>query len=160
MSKRMSTAGLWCWLFLLTSLIPALVLAHCQVPCGIYDDAARIHRMYEDAITIEKGMAQITALAGKSDPQSANQLTRWIVTKEAHAGNIITTVAEYFLTQKVKPVAPGNEGYQQYLTKLADHHAVMAAAMKVKQNITPEYVTALREAIDRLVKHYEVVHSH
>ena len=34
-------------------LAPGLVLSHCQVPCGIYDDAARVVRMYEDATTIE-----------------------------------------------------------------------------------------------------------
>jgi nickel superoxide dismutase len=142
------------------SLLPHLAFGHCQVPCGIYDDAARVARMYEDAATIEKAMVQMADLAGKGDAQSANQLTRWINTKEAHASNIITTVAEYFLTQKVKPVAPGAEGYDAYLAKLADHHLVMAAAMKAKQNSDPEIVTKLRAALDALGKHYDLEHTH
>ncbi len=136
------------------AILPQSGFAHCQIPCGIYDDAARIERMYEDTATIEKGIKNIHELAGKSDAQSANQLTRWIMNKEEHATNIITTVAEYFLTQKVKPVAPGADGYDEYLQKLADHHRVMRTAMKAKQNADLKYVKELREAIDGLAKHY------
>ena len=70
------------------------------------------------------------------------------------SSNIITTVAEYFLTQKVKPVAPGADGYDEYLKKLADHHRVMRTAMKAKQNADLKYVKELREAIDGLAEHY------
>ena len=128
--------------------------AHCQVPCGIYDDPARIVRLHEDATTIAKAIAQINELAGKHDAQSLNQLTRWVTTKEAHASHIIAVVSEYFLTQKVKPVAAGADGYDDYLKKLADHHAVMVAAMKTKQKPEPATADALRHAIDALAKHY------
>jgi nickel superoxide dismutase len=142
-------------------LTPQTALSHCQVPCGIYDDAARIERMYEDATTIEKAIGQIIELTGKTDAQSANQLVRWVTTKEAHASNIITIVAEYFLTQKVKPVEPGAEGYEDYLKKLADHHRVMTAAMKAKQNADLQYVAALRSAIDALAQYYDMAgHDH
>ena len=30
------------------------VQAHCQIPCGIYDDAARVVEMLESAATVEK----------------------------------------------------------------------------------------------------------
>ncbi|MEN8007992.1 MAG: superoxide dismutase [Ni] [Candidatus Krumholzibacteriota bacterium] len=145
---------------LLMFLLPQLAAAHCQVPCGIYDDAARVTGMYEDAATIEKAMAQMKDLAGKTGAQSANQFTRWVITKETHASNIITTVAEYFLTQKVKPVAADNEGHAAYLAKLADHHQVMAAAMKAKQKSDPEVVATLRAALDRLGAHYDLEHTH
>ena len=72
--------------------------SHCQVPCGIYDDEARITQMAEDATTIGKAIDQIDALAGQDDAQSANQLTRWIMTKEAHASNIIAIVSEIPIT--------------------------------------------------------------
>ncbi|RME40670.1 MAG: superoxide dismutase [Planctomycetota bacterium] len=128
--------------------------AHCQMPCGIYDDPARIAQLREDAATIEKAVAQIRELAGKHDPQSLNQITRWINTKEQHASHIIEVVSEYFLTQKVKPKTPGSSEYESYLKKLADHHAVMVAAMKTKQTVDPEKVHALQHAIDALAKHY------
>ena len=146
--------------FITIAMLPQLVAAHCQVPCGIYDDAARFDRMYEDAATIEKAMAQMQDLAGKKDAQSANQLTRWVITKETHASNIISTVSEYFLTQKVKPVAADDEGHAAFLLKLEDHHRVMNAAMKAKQKSDPEVVGALREALDRMGKYYDLEHSH
>jgi nickel superoxide dismutase len=152
--------GMYILILFAFTLLPHLAFAHCQVPCGIYDDAARITRMYEDAATIEKAMTKMQDLAGKSDVQSANQFTRWIVAKENHASNIITTVAEYFLTQKVKPVAAESEGYDTYLAKLADHHLVMAAAMKAKQNSDPALVAKLRAALDAMGKHYDLGHHH
>lgn len=134
---------------------PKAAIAHCQVPCGIYDDKARIARLYEDTATIAKAITKINELAGKHDAQSLNQAARWIATKEAHASHMIEVVSEYFLTQKVKPVSPVADGYDTYLKKLADHHAVMVAAMKAKQNADPAYADRLHHAIDALAKHYE-----
>ena len=128
--------------------------AHCQVPCGIYDDAARIQHLREDATTIAKAIANINELAGRQDAHSLNQAVRWVATKEEHASDIIRTVSEYFLAQKVKPVAPGSDGHDEYLKKLADHHAVMVAAMKTKQSADPATVATLNKAIDKLATHY------
>lgn len=130
------------------------VRAHCQMPCGIYDDPARIAQLREDATTIAKAIAQINELADKHDAQTINQATRWIVTKEEHASHVITVVAEYFLTQRVKPVAPDADGYNEYLKTLSDHHAVMVAAMKTKQLADSSAAEALRRAIDRLAVYY------
>ena len=129
--------------------------AHCQVPCGIYDDPARITQLLEDASTIEKAIAQINTLAGAHEGTGMNQAIRWVTTKEAHATHIIDVVSEYFLTQKVKPVAPGKDNYEKYLKKLADHHAVMVAAMKCKQDAAPATVDTLRHAINELGHYYK-----
>jgi nickel superoxide dismutase len=137
------------------SVRPERADAHCQVPCGIYDDAARIARMYEDATTIEKAVAAIGELSGKHSAQAFNQAARWVSTKEDHASHIIEVVSQYFLTQKVKPAKPGSDEFGGYVKKLVDHHAVMAAAMKTKQNADPKYVAALRTAIDALAEHYK-----
>ncbi len=144
----------------LIAVAPVAASAHCQVPCGIYDDAARIARLYEDAATIEKAMIQMTELAGHVDAQGLNQFSRWVATKEQHAANVIAVMSEYFLAQKVKPVAAGDDGYEAYLAKLADHHAVMVAAMKCKQKAHTDYAETLRSAIDALAKHYDTEHLH
>lgn len=145
-------------LALVTLALPVAprVQAHCQVPCGIYDDQARVDQMNEDVETIRKAMSQMAELAGKSDAQSMNQLVRWITTKEQHASNIITIVSEYFLTQKLAPVTPEAEGHDIYLRKLADHHAVLRAAMKVKQNADPAFADTLHEALHDLARHYAI----
>ena len=134
---------------------PPSVEAHCQVPCGIYDDAARIARLNEDAATIAKAITQINQLAGKHESQAFNQASRWITTKEAHASHIIEVVSQYFLTQKVKPAPHGTPGHDAYLHKLGDHHAVMVAAMKTKQSTDGMNVVKLRSAIEQLATHYK-----
>ena len=133
------------------------VSGHCQVPCGIYDDEGRIKSMLEDTATITKAIDQLGALVDSHSVQDVNQAVRWINTKEEHASNIIETVSLYFLTQKVKEVASGAEGYQAYLKSLSDHHAVMRAAMKTKQTVDPAAAEALKSAIGKMAEHY---HTH
>ena len=78
-----------------------LVYPHCQVPCGIYDDAVRIVMVKEDFATISKAMSEIKSLSAKNDPLSFNQLNRWITTKEEHANSIQRVVSDYFLAQRL-----------------------------------------------------------
>lgn len=86
---------------LLFAIVVGIVNCHCQVPCGIYDDSARVAALYEDATTITKAMNEINIIHQKSELTALdyNQLVRWIQTKENHASNIITVSAEYFLVQ-------------------------------------------------------------
>ena len=55
--------------------LQAAVRTHCQVPCGIFDDPARVSELKEDAATIRKAMVQIAEL-GSGDAQSFNQVRR------------------------------------------------------------------------------------
>ena len=141
-----------------TALIPLLFSvsseaeAHCQVPCGIYDDGARFTGMREDVTTIEKATNEITALAGKTDAQSANQLGRWVTTKEEHASRIIEVISTYFLTQKIKPVAADDKAYTGYVQQLNAAHLVMRAAMKAKQTVSQDSVKGLSDAISAFEK--------
>ena len=47
----------------LLSLTGSKALAHCQIPCGIYDDPARFSLMAEHITTIEKAMKTIVDLS-------------------------------------------------------------------------------------------------
>ncbi len=129
-------------------VLPRPAPAHCQIPCGIYDDHARVQSMLEDAATVEKSAKLIAELAGKSDAQSQNQLVRWVMNKETHAQKIISTICDYFLTQRVKP------GQEDYSVRLVKHHAVIIAAMKAKQNADGENAKTLRESIEALSSYY------
>jgi nickel superoxide dismutase len=122
--------------------------AHCQIPCGIYDDHARVVSMLEDAATVEKSARLIAELSGKSDAQSRNQLVRWIMNKEKHAQKVIATIGDYFLTQRVKPTQ------EDYAKRLERHHAVILAAMKSKQNADVKYAKTLKETIEALSSYY------
>ena len=106
-------------IFLVLALFTILtkIYGHCQVPCGIYDDAVRIVQIEEDITTIRKAMNMINDLAGKSDAQSLNQISRWVTTKESHAQNAQETILNYFLAQRVKAKEKGNKDRQKYARK-------------------------------------------
>jgi len=143
-------------LILLTSLAvagsniftPSRLHAHCQVPCGIYDDHARVHAMLEDAATVAKATKLMNELAGKTDAQSQNQMVRWVMNKEKHAQNIISTISDYFLTQRVKA------SQKDYTQRLVKHHAVIVAAMKAKQNADGKFAEELTKSIKALAGYY------
>jgi nickel superoxide dismutase len=123
--------------------------AHCQVPCGVYGDSARFTQMLEDQTTIAKAIAQINDLVGKKDGKSANQLARWVSTKEDHANKIQKIIAEYFLTQRIKSSS------DNYADLLKGAHSVMVAAMKCKQGTDPKSADALKTAIENFQSVYE-----
>jgi nickel superoxide dismutase len=129
-------------------MLQQTVSAHCQIPCGIYDDNARVQSMLEDAETVEKSIKMINALSEKSDASSRNQLVRWVMNKEKHAQKIITTISDYFLTQRVK------SSQEDYTKRLVDHHAVIVSAMEVKQNAEMSYVKTLITDIKTLLRYY------
>jgi nickel superoxide dismutase len=128
--------------------------AHCQMPCGIYDDAARFASMLEDAATITKAMGEIDALAAKHDAQSMNQLVRWVNTKEEHASITMDTIAEYFMAQRLKP-ATDEAGKARYVELLTSAHAVMRQAMLCKQTVDGEAAKALTASIQAFQRLYE-----
>jgi nickel-type superoxide dismutase len=129
--------------------IQSIAIAHCQVPCGIYDDALRIVQIKEDFKTIRKAMDKITQLSEKSGPLSNNQLNRWVMTKEQHASNIQKTVSEYFLIQRVK--ADKSKKYIDLTTTL---HKILVATMKCKQTVDNSNVDNGIKLIEQFINHY------
>ncbi len=130
----------------------AYLAAHCEVPCGIYDDAARFAEMLEDQATIAKAIASIVELSDTHDATGHNQLTRWVATKEAHATNTQHIVAQYFMTQKIKT------DDAKVAEKLTAAHAVLVAAMQCKQSADPATADSLKSAIHNFQHVYGGAH--
>ncbi|CAE7203599.1 TU20, partial [Symbiodinium sp. KB8] len=128
---------------------------HCQVPCGIFDDPKLVADMKEAAATIKKAMVQIGELSANMTPLNINQMTRWVNTKEEHAGKIISLVSEYCLCQRVKPVSDPKTPFSSeadFIAALQCHHQVMLAAVKCKQNVDPALADALDAAVAEMGK--------
>lgn len=124
----------------------AKLFAHCEVPCGIYDDSIRVAMLYEHISTIEKAMNQIQKLS-KAEEVNYNQLVRWINTKEEHAKEIQEIVSRYFLHQRIKVKDSNDESYEKYISHLTLLHKMQVYAMKSKQTTDLEYITKLRETL-------------
>ncbi len=137
------------WLATVVALTLALLcshgaFAHCEIPCGIYDDGARFAEIDEHISTIEKSMGAIRELSG-GDPVDYNQLARWVTNKETHANEIQHIASQYFLTQRVKPLGDATPAEREaYVWKLTLLHEMIVTAMKAKQTTNPAVVTKLR----------------
>lgn len=154
MSKyRKSTFIMTVVLVLLTGGIVTKVYSHCQMPCGIYDDDARLKAINESIVTIEKAMKQITALSDTDRP-NMNQIVRWVNTKETHADELSETVTGYFMAQRVKPAAPDSPEYDKYIKQLTLLHQMLIEAMKCKQTSDPAHTENLRSLLDQFTQAY------
>jgi nickel superoxide dismutase len=136
------------------------VLAHCQVPCGIYGDETRFTIMEEHVTTIEKSMNEIVKLGGEEKP-NWNQLVRWVENKEDHADKLTEVVTYYFMAQRIKPkTSADGDAYQKYVKELSLLHKIMVHAMKAKQTTDLAHVAKLRELIAALKVSYLGEHKH
>lgn len=155
-TMKIYSRKIFTWIILLSAgffVFSQSAHAHCQIPCGIYNDNARVMSMLEDVRTIEKATKLIKELSGSNDPISQNQRVRWIMNKEEHAQNIISTICDYFLTQRVKPDS------DDYLKRLEKHHIVIIDAMQAKQNVDMEIVSTLKKDVEALLIYYPA-HDH
>jgi len=139
-----------------------LLRAHCQIPCGIYDDMLRVKLMLEHVDTIEKSMKEITRLS-KAETPDWNQLVRWVTNKDHHADELTDIVTYYFMAQRVKPAKAGTAEEKVYLKQLTTLHAVMIHSMQAKQTVDLDHCVQLRGLIDTFKKSYfgdQKAHKH
>ena len=138
--------------------------AHCQIPCGIYNDPMRFTQLEEHVTTIEKSMKQIEELH-KAKEHNPNQIVRWVMNKEDHADQLTEIVTFYFMAQRIKPVDPKDRAAQaKYLRELTMLHHMVVHAMKCKQTTDLEHCAKLRELIAKFKASYlgeeKTAHTH
>ena len=140
------------WLVLLTAGLlvggaSSIVLSHCEIPCGIYNDPMRLDMMAEEITTLEKSMKEIQGLSAAGE-KNYNQLVRWIDNKDTHADLFTEVVTYYFMAQRIKPASSSDtKAYNDYVHKLTLLHQMMIAAMKSKQTVDLENITTLRSLL-------------
>lgn len=133
-------------LVLLVGGVVTQVYSHCQIPCGIYDDDARLKEIAEHITTIEKGMKQIEELS-QSDPRNMNQIVRWVSNKDDHADELGEIVTYYFMAQRVIPAAPESPDHKDYIRKLTLLHEMLVTSMKCKQTVGLGNVEKLKDLL-------------
>ena len=144
--KKLFLAGLAVILFL--GAVGYRLYAHCQIPCGIYDDPARFVLLKEHVTTMEKSMKQITELSNE-EHSNWNQVVRWVKNKEDHADEFTHLVTYYFMAQRIKPVDPAKEAdHARYVARITMLHEMVFFAMKAKQSTDLGHIARLRSLID------------
>ena len=141
--KRFTPAAL---ALAITLALAAPAGAHCQIPCGIYDDELRVQLIEEHITTVEKSMNQIISLSA-AEKIDYNQLVRWVSNKEDHAQEIQDIVTAYFMAQRIKPAVDHDDekAMNEYIHKLAILHAIQIHAMKAKQGTDMTEIENLRK---------------
>ena len=128
----------------LTVVLASIVYSHCQIPCGIYDDPARLAMIAENTTTIEKAMKQIEELSAQQKP-NMNQIVRWIDVKDKHADDTAEIVSYYFMAQRIKPADKSDApAYEKYVKQLTLLHEMLIYSMKAKQTTDLANVEKLR----------------
>ena len=142
-------------LIILSAVFLNMLFAHCQIPCGIYDDVLRVVSMEEDIATIQKSINKIQELGDSENSiQNQNQLVRWVNNKESHAQKIQNEISEYFLAQRIKPKNVGDNGYDKYVMLSTSCQKIIFYAMKCKQNVDTQYVEKLSAELESFVVVY------
>jgi nickel superoxide dismutase len=119
------------------------VYSHCQIPCGIYDDSARLKMIGEHTTTIEKSMKLIIELSDTKEDNN-NQIVRWVNNKEHHADALAEIVTDYFLAQRIKHAQVDTPQYTSYIRQLTLLHQMLQTSMKCKQTTDLTQVEKLK----------------
>jgi nickel superoxide dismutase len=131
-----------------------VAVSHCEIPCGIYNDRARIVLLREHITTVEKSMKQIEAL-GAAEDRSWNQLVRWVRNKEDHAEKIQDIVTRYFMTQRVKvPPEGDSKAEARYVKQVTTLHKLLVTAMRMKQTTDTAHVESARKLVTGFAEAY------
>jgi nickel superoxide dismutase len=140
--------------FVLISLLTIVTIsisnktyAHCEIPCGIFEDTLRIELIKEHIVTIEKSMKMIIELSNK-EVLDYNQIVRWVNNKEDHAEKLQEIVSQYFLHQRIKPTSSENqEMYNKYIKQLTLLHELLVYSMKAKQTTDLSLISKLNNTV-------------
>ena len=121
---------------------PALVYAHCDVPCGIYETDTMRHGVE----TVKSMTDKLLALEGKMDLQSRNNAIRMVLTKEEWSQRIKAELLILW-TDYFKP---------EHVQKWPDLHDKVWKAAKlcsdVKRNVDAQKVAQLSAAVEEIAR--------
>lgn len=132
----------------------SVVYSHCQIPCGIYDDAARFKMIAEHIATIEKSIVSINQLSAKPKPDH-NQIVRWVNNKEKHADAASEIITYYFMAQRLKPVInKDSKTYDKYVSQLTLLHEMLIQCMNAKQSADLAVTGTMRSLLNEFEKEY------
>jgi len=144
----------------LAAALASVVYSHCQIPCGIYDDPARLAEIAEDVTTVEKSMKQIVELSAAQKPDY-NQLVRWVNNKDDHADKLSHIVTYYFMAQRVAPADKSDAAaYEAYVNKITLLHQMLVYSMKCKQTTDLANIEKLRTLLADFKTAYLTEHQH
>lgn len=111
----------------LTLTTTSSLIAHCQMPCGIYHDDMVYDQIDQYAETMYKAMSEIDANKFATSKER-NQLIRFVLQKDKQSDDAANLLTTYFLQQKIKP------GEEDTAKKVLSAHKLLFLMVQIKQN--------------------------
>lgn len=109
------------------------LIAHCQMPCGIYHDDMVYDQIDQFVETVYKGITVLNE-SKFATVREKNEFVRWVVQKENCCDEAADLITTYFLQQKIKP------GEADTNTRLICAHKLLFMLVAIKQNTDLEVV--------------------
>ena len=114
--------------------------AHCQIPCGIYDDHARVQALLEDADTVIKSARLINELAGKTDAAN-DRLSLKIARPNDWWFHLRSGPGSHVILQAKSDEEPGRDTLRQAAAIAAYHSKARNARIASVSYTLARYVT-------------------
>lgn len=137
---------MWKKILLTTSMALLLaqggLMAHCQMPCGIYHDEMVYGQIDQYVETMYKGISVLNN-SKFSTTKERNEFIRWVIQKERASDDAAQLINGYFLQQKIQI------GEESTTERLISAHKLLFLIVGIKQNTDLEFVEAFSEEWDK-----------
>lgn len=114
------------------------LVAHCQMPCGIYHDDMVYDQIDQYIETMTKAITVLTENKF-STVQERNEFVRWVVEKEEASDEVARILTNFFLQQKIKP----NE--DDTTKRVISAHKLLFYLVAIKQTVDLKYLNDFYE---------------
>jgi nickel superoxide dismutase len=104
------------------------LMAHCQMPCGIYHDEMVFDQIDQFVETTVKAISVMEDNPFKT-VQDRNAFVRWVMQKDKGADEVAHIITTYFLQQKIKP------GEEDTTKRVLSAHLMLFYLVQIKQTV-------------------------
>lgn len=118
------------------------LIAHCQMPCGIYHDEMVFDQIDQFVETTVKAISVMEDNPFKT-VQDRAAFVRWVVQKDKGADDVAHLITTYFLQQKIKP------GEDDTVKRVLSAHQLLFYLVQIKQNVDLKVVNDFYEEWER-----------
>jgi len=101
--------------------------AHCQMPCGIYNDQMMYDQVNQFYLTAFKAVKALEHNEFTTD-EDKNQFVRWVMTKERLCNETAMLLTTYFFQQKIMPI-------DDNIDLVKSLHKLLFQLVAIKQNV-------------------------
>lgn len=118
------------------------LMAHCQMPCGIYHDEMVFDQIDQFVETMVKAVTVMEDNAF-STVQDRNAFVRWVMQKDKSCEETAHLITTYFLQQKIKP------GEEDTAKRVLSAHQLLFYLVQIKQTVDLKVINDFYEEWER-----------